>query len=154
MDALATDIEALNKRDGELEEKVNLYEEKVHREEERVDKFERELSLPREIKEQLDRERFERQQMIDHLAKMESSTTSLSERTAEFVQGLARVDQRTQRQADRIKELAEEARQQHETVFEQLKRLFIIMERQRRRQLEALTQEIKEITTGGFKAKQ
>lgn len=154
MDALATDIEALNKRDGELEEKVNLYEEKVHREEERVDKFERELSLPREIKEQLDRERFERQQMIDHLAKMESSTSALSERTAEFVQGLARVDQRTQRQADRIKELVEEARQQHETVFEQLKRLFIIMERQRRRQLEALTQEIKEITTGGSKAKQ
>ena len=154
MDALATDIEALHKRDGELEEKVNLYEERVHREEERVDKFERELSLPREIKEQLDRERFERQQMIEHLAKMESSTTALSERTAEFIQGLARLDQRTQRQADRLMELAEEARQQRETVFEELKRLVLTMERQRRRQLETLAQEIKELTQGDFKAEQ
>ena len=153
-DAIATDIEALHKRDRELEEKVSLYEEKVHREEERVDKFERELSLPREIKEQLDRERFERQQMIDHLARMESSTTALSERTAEFIQGLARVDKRTQRQADRLTELAEEARQQRETVLEQLKRLVLTMERQRRRQLEALTQEIKELTTGDIKAEQ
>ena len=154
LDALATDIEALHKRDGELEEKVNLYEERVHREEERVDKFERELSLPREIKEQLDRERFERQQMIEHLAKMESSTTALSERTAEFIQGLARLDQRTQRQADRLMELAEEARQQRETVFEELKRLVLTMERQRRRQLEALAQEIKELKPGDFKAEQ
>ncbi len=154
MDALSTDIEALHKRDGELEERVSLYEEKVHREEERVAKFERELSLTREIKEQLDRARFERQQMIDHLAKMESSTTELSERTAEFVQGLARLDQRTQRQADRLMELAEEVRQQRETVFEQLKRLVRTMEKQRRRQLEALTQEIKELTRGDFKAEQ
>ncbi len=154
MDALATDIEALHKRDGELEEKVSLYEERVHREEERVAKFERELSLPREIKEQLDRARFEQQQMIDHLAKMESSTTELSERTAEFVQGLARIDQRTQRQADRLMELSEEVRQQRETVFEQLERLVRTMERQRRRQMETLTQEIKELTRGDFKAEQ
>ncbi len=154
MDALATDIEALHKRDGELEEKVSLYEERVHREEERVAKFERELSLPREIKEQLDRARFEQQQMIEHLAKMESSTTELSERTAEFVQGLARIDQRTQRQADRLMELAEEVRKQRETVFEQLKRLVRTMERQRRRQMETLTQEIKELTRGDFKAEQ
>ncbi len=154
MDALATDIEALHKRDGELEEKVSLYEERVHREEERVAKFERELSLPREIKEQLDRARFEQQQMIEHLAKMESSTTELSESTAEFVQGLARIDQRTQRQADRLMELAEEVRKQRETVFEQLKRLVRTMERQRRRQMETLTQEIKELTRGDFKAEQ
>ena len=154
MDALATDIEALHKHDGEMEERVTLYEERVHREEERVAKFERDLSLPREIKEQLDRARFERQQMIEHLAKMESSTTKLSERTAEFIQGLARVDERTERQADRLMELAEEVQQQRETVFEQLKRLVRTMERQRRRQLETLAQEIKELTQGDFKAEQ
>ncbi len=154
IDAFSTDFEALHKRDGEMEERVNLYEERVHREEERVAKFERELSLPREIKEQLDRAHFEQQKMIEHLGKMESSTTELSERTAEFVQGLARVDQRTQRQADRLMELAEEVRQQRETMFEQLKRLVRTMERQRRRQLETLAQEIKELTRGDFKAEQ
>ncbi len=154
IDALATDIEALHKRDGELEERVNLYEERVHREEERVDKFEQELSLPQEIKEQLDRSRFERQQMSERLAKMESSTGEVSERTAEFIQGLARLDQRTQGQTERLMEMAEEVRQQRETVYEQFKRLVRTMERQRRRQAEALAQEIKELSRGDFKAEQ
>ena len=154
VDALAIDIEALNKRDGELEERVRLYEERVHREEGRVDKFERELSLPREIKEQLDRSRFEQQQMSERLVKMEASTGEVSERTAEFIQGLARLDQRTQGQAERLMEMAEEVRQQRETVFEQLKRLVRTMERQRRRQAEALAQEIKELSRSDFKAEQ
>ena len=34
--AIAAEIEALQKRDGEIEEKVNLYEERVHRQDERA----------------------------------------------------------------------------------------------------------------------
>ena len=146
LDALAADIEALRKRDGELEERVNLYEEKSRRQAERVDKFEAHLSLPLEIKEQLDRARFERQQMSERLVKVEASATQLTERTAEFVQGLARIDQRTQGQAARLLEMAEGLREQREAVFEQLKRLTHTMERQRRRQAEALAQEIKELS--------
>ena len=144
--ALAADIEALRKRDGELEERASLYEEKSRRQAEQVAKFEAHLSLPLEIKEQLDRARFERQQMSERLVKVESSATELTERTAEFVQGLARLDQRTQGQAAHLLEMAEELRQQREAVFDQLKRLTRTMERQRRRQAEALAQEIKELS--------
>jgi len=62
---LAGEIEALQKRDGEIEDRVNLFEERIHRSEERVDKFEQHLSLPLDIKEQLDRGRFERQQLAE-----------------------------------------------------------------------------------------
>jgi len=41
---LAGEIEALQKRDGEIEDRVNLFEERIHRSEERVDKFEQHLS--------------------------------------------------------------------------------------------------------------
>lgn len=146
LDTLAADIEALRKRDGELEERVNLYEEKGRRQAERVDKFEAHLSLPLEIKERLDRARFERQQMSERLVKAEASATQLTERTAEFVQGLARIDQRTQGQAVRLLEMAEGLREQREAVFNQLKRLTHTMEKQRRRQAEALAQEIKELS--------
>lgn len=144
IDALAAEIEALQKRDGELDEKVSLYEERVRRQDERVEKVEGHVSLPLEIKEQLDRARFERQQVTERLGKLESLANELSEHTAEFVEGLSRVDQRTQGQTTRLLEIAEDVRQQ-EAVGGQIKRLVRMMEGQRRRQAEALAQEIKEL---------
>ncbi len=145
IDALAAETEALQKRDGELDEKVRLYEERVRRQEERVEKVEGHVSLPLEIKEQLDRARFERQQVTERLGKLESLADELSEHSAEFVQGLSRVDQRIQGQATRLLEIAEDVRQQQEVVGGQIKRLVQMMEGQRRRQAEALAQEIKEL---------
>jgi chromosome segregation ATPase len=147
---LAGEIEALQKRDGEIEDRVNLFEERVHRSEERVDKFEQHLSLPLDIKEQLDRGRFERQQLAERLGKLESAAGELVERTAEFIQSLARLDQRTQGQAGSIMEIAQDLQQQRETVVDQINRLVRTMERQRRRQAEALAQEIKELGRSEF----
>lgn len=145
IDSAEKGIEELEKRNVELEEKVRLAEERVQRGEERIEKFEQRMNLPLEMKEQLDRGRFERQQLTERLGKLESSASEMWERTAEFIQGLARVDHRTQAQSGQLSELAKAIQEQQETVFEQLKRLLKTMERQRRRQVEALTQEIKEL---------
>lgn len=150
LDSQAAETEALHKRDGELEDRMSLNEEKLRQGDERAGKFERSLSLPLDIKEQLDRSRFERQQISERLGKLEASTNELLERTAEFVQGLARLDQRTQAQASRHLEVAEDLRRQRETVGDQLQRLVRVMERQRRRQAEALAQEIKELARSDF----
>jgi len=148
--SLATEIEAIHKRDGELEDRMSLYEEKIRQEGERVEKFQEHLSLLLEIKEQLDRSRFERQQISERLGKLEASANGLLERTAEFVQGLARLDQRTKVQVTRLLEMAEDLRRHRETVGDQLQRLVRVMERQRRRQTEALAQEIKELARSDF----
>jgi chromosome segregation ATPase len=150
MSSHATNIEALQKRDGELEEKMNLREEKHNQQKERLDKFESHISLPLEIKEELDRARFERQQISERLSKLEAVTNGLSEKTADFVQGVARLDQRTQGHGARLLEMAEELRTQRETLFEQLKRMIQTTERQRRRQAETLAQEIRELSRSEF----
>ena len=150
IDSVAGEVEALHKRDGEIEDRLNLFEERAHRGEERIGKFEGHLSLPLEIKEQLDRGRFERQQITERLGKLESAAGELVERTAEFIQSLALLDQRTQGQAGRIMEIAQDLQQQRETVVDQIKRLVRTMERQRRRQAEALAQEIKELGRSEF----
>ncbi len=147
---LAGEVEALHKRDGEIEDRLNLFEERAHRGEERIGKVEGHLSLSLEIKEQLDRGRFERQQLAERLGKLETSAGELVERTTEFIQGLALLDQRTQGQAGRIMEIALDLQQQRETVVDQIKRLVRTMERQRRRQAEALAQEIKELGRSDF----
>jgi chromosome segregation ATPase len=151
---LGSEAEALHKRDGELEEKVSLLEERLRRQEERLDKFQDTLQLPLELKEQMDRAAFERQQIAERLSKVETLSGSLAERTADFIQGLAVVDQRTQHQAARLLEMAEELRQQREEVFNQLRKLIRTLERQRRRQAEGLAQEIKELSRSDPTAEQ
>ncbi|MEX0801091.1 MAG: hypothetical protein WD379_07740 [Dehalococcoidia bacterium] len=146
IDGLATEVEALHKRDAEVLEKVTLQEERVQSSVERIGKFEESLKLPLEIKEQLDRGRFERQQLTERLTKVEALANRLSEQTAEFMQSLARIDHRSQGQAARMEEIGEEMRGQQEVLLEQMKRLLRTMERQRRRQVEGLTQEIKELS--------
>jgi len=152
--ALAAETEALQKRDGEIDDKVSLYEEKAHRQDERAEKLEGHLRLPLEIKEQLDRARFERQQLTERLGKLENHANALTERAAEFVQGLSRVDQRTQGQTARLLEIAEDLREQREAVGEQMKRLVQTMARQRRLQAEALAQEVKELNRSELNSKQ
>ena len=152
IDSAAGEVEALHKRDGEIEDRLNLFEERVPRGEQRVEKFEQHLRLPLDIKEQLDRGRFERQQLAERLGKLEPCAGEFVERTAEVVQGLARLDQRTQGQAGRMMEIAQDLQQQRETVFDQIKKLVRTMERQRRRQAEALAQEIKELGRSEFSA--
>ena len=112
------------------------------------------MSLPLEIKEQLDRARFERQQLSERLGKLENHANALAERTAEFVQGLSRVDQHTKGQTARLLEIAEDVREQREAVGKQMKRLVQTMERQRRRQAEALAQEIKELNRSELNSEQ
>lgn len=146
LDALVEEIESLRQRDTELDERISLSDERVRRQEERLAEIHDQLSLSMEIKEQLDRSRFERQHIVERLTKIETITTELVERTSEFVQGLSRVDRHSQTQAGRVMELAEDLRQHRETINEQLKKLIGMMERQRRRQAEALAQEIKELS--------
>jgi chromosome segregation ATPase len=146
VDGLAKEVEALYKRDVEVLEKVSLAEERVQNAEERLSKFEETLKLPLEMKEQLDRGRFERQQLAERLNRLEALATQISEQTAEYVQGLARVDHRSQALTARVEEIGEAMRGEQEALLEQMKRLLKTMERQRRRQVDALTQEIKELS--------
>ncbi len=79
---------------------------------------------------------------------MERLSTEIGERVQEFVQGLARIDQRGQSQATQLLQIQEQLQELNEQTREQMKRLFQNILRQRRRQAEALAQEIKELSQG------
>lgn len=149
---LGGDIEELQRWDAEIVEKVNVGEERLRRQEERFDKLEGNLELPVKIKEELDRARFERQQMVERLGKLETAATEILGRTAEFVQALARQDNRGQAHGGQLMELEEQMRQQREAMTDQVKRLVRTIERQRRRQADALAEEIKELGRNEFSA--
>jgi chromosome segregation ATPase len=141
-------LEALRKEDEALSDRLNLIHEQVRRHGERLDKFEDIAAFPAEAKELLQRARFEREQLAERLGAVERLSTEVEERVQEFVQGLARLDQKGQSQATQLLLLQEQIHELNEQTKEQMKRLFQNILRQRRRQAEALAQEIKELSQG------
>ena len=144
----AGQLEALGKEDEALSDRLNLIQEQVRRQGERLDKFEDVAAFPAEAKELLQRVRFEREQLAERLGAVERLSGEVGERVQEFVQGLARLDQRGQSQATQLLLMQEQIQELNEQTREQMKRLFQNVLRQRRRQAEALAQEIKELSQG------
>lgn len=141
-------IEALSKEDEALSDRLSLVLEQLRRQGERLDKFEEVAAFPPEAKELLQRARLEREQLAERLGAVERASGELVDRVQEFAQGLARLDQRSQSQATQLLVMAEQMQELGEQTKEQMKRLFQNILRQRRRQAEALAQEIKELSQG------
>ena len=141
-------IESLRKQDDLLSERLNLGQEQTRHHGDQLDKLEGIAAFPLEVKELLQRERFEREQAVERLVATERAAGQVADSVHEFVQGLARLEQRGQAHAAQLLALTEEMRELTEATQGRLKRLFQVMLRQRRRQLEALSQEIKELSHG------
>lgn len=144
----AGEIESLHKEDATLSEHLSLMQEQIRRQGDQLEKLEAVAAFRQEAKELLQRARFEQEQLAERLGAVERINNEFAERVQEFVQGLARLDQRSQAQATRLLAMAEEMQQLGEQTKGQMKRLFQVILRQRRRQVEALTQEIKELSQG------
>jgi len=134
-----------------LSERLSLLLAQLQRDEQRLEKLESYLDLPQEIKDQMNRGRFEREQMAERLTAIERSTGELLEQTQEFTEGVARLQVRSDHHGSALLAIAEELRQHRQAVSDQLKRLTRIMERQRRRQADSLAEEIKELSRSEFK---
>ena len=151
-DRLANEAEILRQADHDLADRVNLSQEVVHRIEERVDQMEQQLPTIEEIREFQKGSRFEREQFAERVTKAERHSEEADQRSQEFGQLIAAFQQQDQAQASQILSLVEEVREHRQQVGERLKRLAVMMERQKRRQAEALAQEVKELKQSGLDA--
>ncbi len=144
----AGEFERLQKDDGGLTERLALLMEQLRRTMERLDRVEALAAFPDEARELLQRGTFEREQLAARLGQVERLSTEVSERLAEFVQGLARLDQRTQGQAGELLALAAQLQDLGDQIKAGTKRFYQTLLRQRRRQAETINQEIKELAQG------
>jgi len=144
----ATEREKLQREDEALSDKLRLLLEQTRRWVERLDKLEALATFPEEAKEMLKSAAFERDQLIHRMTSVERLATEVAERAQEFVQGLARLDQRSQIQASELLGLSAQLQELREQTKGALKRVFQMLLRQRRRQAETVAQEIKELSQG------
>ncbi|HEV8575377.1 MAG TPA: hypothetical protein VGR43_11795 [Dehalococcoidia bacterium] len=139
------ELEKLTKDDAAQVERLQLMQEHVRRLSERIDKLESISAFPEEARELLQRATFERDQLSQRILQVERMSSEVTERLQEFLQGVARLDQRTQAQGATLVGLTSEVTELADHTRSQLKRIFQTLLRQRRRQAEALGQEIKEL---------
>jgi chromosome segregation ATPase len=142
------ELEKLTKDDAAQVDRLQLMQEQVRRLSERIDKLESISAFPEEARELLQRATFERDQLSQRILQVERMSSEVTDRLQEFLQGIARLDQRTQTQGATLVTLTSEVTELAEHTGSQLKRIFQTLLRQRRRQAEALTQEIKELSQG------
>jgi chromosome segregation ATPase len=146
------DVDRLEKAGETLADRVSLLLEQIRKALERQEQLESIASTQEQANEALQRAAYERDQIGQRMAGLEHIATEIAERTDEFVQGLSRLDQRSQNQASDLIALAARLEDLTEQTKSSLKKVYQTLLRQRRRASEAMNQEIKELTAGELHA--
>jgi len=141
-----SELDKMAKDDDAQAERAQLMQEHVRRLSERIDKLESITAFPEEARELLQRATFEREQLAQRILLIERLSGEVTERLEEFLQSVARLDQRTQTHGAELVNLSGELNELADHTKAQLKRVLQVLLRQRRRQHEALTQEIRELS--------
>jgi len=144
----AIEIGKLDKAGGAVDDRMALLTEQLHRLADRIDKLEDVAAFPQEARELLKLAAFERDQLTARMGLIEQLSREVSERLQEFLQGIARLDQRSVTQGGQLMALSDHLQDLSDQTKAQLKRVFNTLVRQRRRQAETLAQEIKELGQG------
>ena len=148
----AGELDKLEKAEEGLTDRMSLFLEQLRRALERLEKLEALSTFAEETREAMQRAAFERDQLNQRVAQVDHLMGEIAERTEEFVQGLARLDQRSQNQAGELLSLSGQLQDLTESTKTNLKKVYQTLLRQRRRQSEAMNQEIKELTQGELHA--
>lgn len=139
------DLEALRKTDAELDDKIRLILEGTRHVTERLDKLDDITDFPDEARELLNRANSERDQLAQRIALTEKLGGELNEELQQIRHHVSRMDQRQQVQNAQLVDLMGRVQELSEQLQAQVKRVFQMFLRQRRRQMDTLAQEIKEL---------
>jgi len=152
--ASTTDIGDLRKSDESLADRLNLILEQVHRSAERIEKLDDLLGFPDEARELIHRATSERELMSQRMALIEKLAGELAERAQTLGHNFGKVEQRQHVLNAQIMDLSGQVQGTAELMQAQMKRLSQLLLRQRRRQLDTLGAEIKELSQGELRSDQ
>lgn len=146
------ELQRLEESGQAMADRLALALDKLQKTMERQEELESIADTQAEANEALKSAAYEREQISHRMASLEHIAADITERSDEFIKGLARLDQRSQGQASELMALAARLEDLEEQTQASLKKVYQTFLRQRRRRSEALNQEIKELTAGELHA--
>jgi len=141
----AADVGSLKKADESFDERLKLIIEQVHRAADRIEKLDEFATFPDEARELIHRATSERELLSQRMALIEKLASELAERTQTLGHNLAKVESRQHVQNAQVVDLSGQVHETAEQLLGQLKRFNQLLLLQRRRQLDTLAAEVKEL---------
>lgn len=145
---VAGQLDRLEQEDTRVEERINLLTEQLRRHGERLGKLDDLAEFPQEVKDLFLRAAHERELLSQRLNVVDRLSAEASDLVKALKQSVALIEQRSQNQSAQLTEMSSRLQDLEEHTIAQLKKIVKVTLRQRRRQVEALNQEIKELTQG------
>ena len=148
---LAGQIEKLQQQDERSQERTALLQEQVGRLLERVSNLEDIAELSKEAGDLIERGKLEREKLSQRLNVIDRIAEEATERVQAVQQATALTEQRSQNQAAALTEVATRLQELDEQTGAELRKIIKVTLTQRRRQVEALSQEIRDLSKGESK---
>jgi chromosome segregation ATPase len=148
---LHTDTDALTKQDSILSERVQLLVEQVRRLAEQVTVLSEDWVGHQELAGVQERWRTEGQRLEERLKALEQALGEQQQRAEDHARALELLESKGQTQMERLAAFQQQIREQRQQVVDYLRKSGQFQERQKRRQLAATEQELKEMKQRGLK---
>ncbi len=148
----AASIDKLEKASESQTDRMTLFLDQLRRVLERLDKLESLNEFRDHALEALQKAAYEREQLVQRVGIAERLANDIADRADEMAQTLARVDQKSQQNTSEVLFMAQQVQDLTEQTKANLKKVYQLLLRQRRRASEAMNQEIKELTHGELHA--
>jgi len=148
---LGGEIEALHRQDATIAERVQLYTEMLKRLESQISLVSSEVAVKQDVLERIELARIELHRLEERISFQEARAAELRDADEESPRLFALLDGRDRGMNDRLAGLQNDLAAYRTTVAEQFHRLHQAQERARRRQIEDLEREIREMRTHAFR---
>jgi chromosome segregation ATPase len=145
------EVEALHRQDATMAERVHIYTEMLKRLETQISTVSSEVAVKQDLVERIDLGRVERQRLEERVSVLEAVTADLRESDDDTDRRLSMLDGRDKGFNDRLVGLQSELAHYRTVVTEQFQRLHQSQERMKRRQIEDLEREIREMRIHAFR---
>ena len=145
------EVEALRRQDATLGERVQIYTEMLRRLESQISLVSSEVAVKQDVLERIELTRVQVHRLEERISIQEAATAELREADADSQRLIAMIDGRDRGLYDRLTGLQNDLASYRAAVAEQFSRLHQSQERARRRQIEDLEREIREMRTHAFR---
>jgi chromosome segregation ATPase len=145
MRRLHGEIDALTKQDSILSERAQLLLEQVRRLAEQVTILSEDRVVQQELADVQEHWRMEDQRLDERLKALERAMGERLQHAEDHARALELLESKSQTQAERLAAFQQQIREQRQQVVTYLRKLSQFQERQKRRQLAAMEQELKEM---------
>jgi chromosome segregation ATPase len=148
---LSVELETLYRQDATLSEHMQVYGEFIRRIEDELGAVAQQADVRREFNEKLDLQRSGVRRAEERLNALEAAEHGVSDRLEEHERVLTSLDNRERTYRERVTALQEEIAAYRTHVGEQFQKLQATFERHRRRRIEEIEREIRELKVNGYR---